>query len=114
MPRKRNVYHCPEFDVEMHQKSVKSDAQAVSEPQNSANYDLHESLDEKLNHKLFNLLVLQTIISKLPKSMPSFDRVNVIEKLKTELKEFDIESNLIPWHIVLIEQSKIDTYIQSL
>ena len=51
-------------------------------------------------------MVLQEMLKNLPASMPSFDRVTIIEKFKNELGEIDISGN-IPWHLLIINQEQI-------
>ncbi len=67
-----------------------------------------------MNRKLFNGLVLQSVINKLPASMPSFDRISIIKRLKEELGDIDVNLSEIPWHLIMVNQSKIDSYIQEL
>ena len=42
---------------------------------------------EDQNQKLFSGLVLQTLINRLPSSMPAFDRISIIEKVKESVPQ---------------------------
>ena len=45
-------------------------------------------VDESMNEQLFKAMVMQTIVSKFPHSMPSFDHTNLI----STVEKHDIEN----------------------
>ena len=57
---------------------------------------------------------MQTIISKLPRSMPSFDRVKIIAQLEEELGPIHLNLSSVAWHQILIDQKQVDNYINEL
>ena len=96
------------------EKVVIDESEIYSVCQNLKQCSLNEQIDQEMNRKLFNGLVLQSVINKLPASMPSFDRINIIKRLKEELGDIDVNLSEIPWHLIMVNQSKIDSYIQEL
>ena len=96
------------------EKVVIDESEIYSVCQNLKQCSLNEQIDQEMNRKLFNGLVLQSVINKLPASMPSFDRINIIKRLKEELGYIDVNLSEIPWHLIMVNQSKIDSCIQEL
>ena len=96
------------------EKVVIDESEIDSVCQNLKHCSLNEQIDQEMNRKLFNGLVLQSVINKLPASMPSFDRISIIKRLKEELGDIDVNLSEIPWHLIMVNQSKIDSYIQEL
>ena len=45
-------------------------------------------VDESMNEQVFKAMVMQTIVSKFPHSMPSFDHTNLI----STVEKHDIEN----------------------
>ena len=61
--------------------------------------------------RLFKSMVFRRIISKLPESMPSFDRMNIIKEVTREIGEPTVDMTKIPWHLVVMDEIKIDNFI---
>ena len=74
-------------------------------PRIEETHSLDENITEEENKLFFNSMVLSEMIKNLPGTMPSFDRINIIEAFKNELGPVTITS--IPWHKVIINQDDI-------
>lgn len=75
---------------------------------------LDDLVDPNINNKLFRGIVFQTILEKLPATMPTFDRLNHISKLREEIGDISLNLSDIPWHKVVVDNKKIDAYIEDL
>ena len=83
MPRKKNMYKCPELDIDlMGEKTTTPDVEITANDKDDESKGPYseKQLDLETNTRLFNSMVLQTILSNLPGTMPSFDRIKIINK----------------------------------
>ena len=71
-------------------------------------------VEESMNEQLFKAMVMQTIVSKIPHSMPSFDRTNLISTVEKHLGPMTLRIENIPWHIIIIDQIRVNRYIQDM
>ena len=113
MPRKKNMYKCPELDIDlMGEKTVTPDVEGTTNDDNVEKSEEPYSLE--INTSLFSYMVLQTILSNLPGTMPSFDRLKIIRCIENELGPIQLNLADVPWHLVIINQNKIVAYIREL
>ena len=71
-------------------------------------------VDPNINKKLFRGIVFQTVLEKLPATMPTFDRLIHISKLREEKGDISLNLSDISWHKVVVDNKKIDAYIEDL
>ena len=119
MLRKKNMYKFPELDIDlMGEKTTTPDGEITTNDDNDDEskgpYSLEKQLDFETNTRLFNSMVLQTILSNLPGTMPSFDRIKIINQIENELGQIQLNFADVPWHEVIIDKNKIVAYVREL
>ena len=115
MPRKKNMYKCPEMDIDlMGETTATPDLKSTNDDNSEEQYSSEKQLDVETNTRLFNSMVLQTILSNLPGTMPSFDRVKLIRQIENELGPVQLNFEDVPWHHVIIDNNKIVAYVREL
>ena len=66
MPRKKNMYKCPEMDIDlMGETTATPDLKSTNDDNSEEQYSSEKQLDVETNTRLFNSMVLQTILSNL-------------------------------------------------
>ena len=70
--------------------------------------------EEAMNEQLFKAFVMQTIVSKIPHRMPSFDQTDLISTVEKHLGPMTLRIENIPWHIIIIDQTRVNRYIQDM